>query len=89
MASLRREFEIVNAKGLHARAATALTKVASKFDSSVKVLRNGTPANGKSVMGLLILAAPLGSTIEVVVDGADASQAMQALAELIQSGFGE
>ena len=80
---------IVNQKGLHARAATTFVKLASGFESAVKVTRDATSANGKQIMMLLILAAPLGSTITIETTGADADQALAALVELVQSGFGE
>ena len=89
MPTLVKQFEIVNQKGLHARAATAFVKVATGFESSVQVRKNGSTANGKMIMTLLILAAAKGSVIELEVEGADAEQAMSALGELIQSGFGE
>lgn len=89
MSTVSREFEIVNEKGLHARAATALVKTAAQFTSSITIHRDGTSANGKSVMSLLILAAPIGSRVTVEITGEDAEPAMTAVGELIQSGFGE
>ncbi len=86
---LSQQFEIVNVKGLHARAATALVKVAMQYDAKITVIRGDNSANAKSVMSLLILAAPVGSTVRVDVDGPDASAAMSAVGELIQDGFGE
>ena len=84
-----KEFEIVNQKGLHARAATAFVKVASGFESSVEVRKDGSAANGKMIMTLLILAAAKGSVVQLQIEGADADEAMSALGALIQSGFGE
>jgi len=86
---LEQEFTIVNAKGLHARAATAFVKVAMQFDCDVRVRRGETVANGKQIMMLLILAAPRGSTIGIETDGPDAESAMAALGALVNSGFGE
>ncbi len=89
MSSIRSSFEIVNEKGLHARAATRFVKTAAKFDSTINVYRGDTAANGKSIMSLLILAAPRGSTLVVEADGSDAAHAVEALGELIRGGFGE
>ncbi len=89
MASVSGQFEIVNEKGLHARAATVLVKVAMTFDSSITVRRGAMSANGKSIMNLLILAAPRGSTIEVEAIGDDAAAALEAIGAVIKDGFGE
>ncbi|MFT7621197.1 MAG: phosphocarrier protein HPr [Myxococcota bacterium] len=89
MPSLSREFVIVNEKGLHARAATALVKTALAFGSTTTVHRGATKASAKSVMGLLILAAPVGSTIRIEIEGEDADLAMERIGALIQNGFGE
>lgn len=82
-------FEIINRLGLHARAAAQLVQTANKFKADVMVEKDGTEVNGKSIMGLLMLAAPQGVTIRVTVDGEDAEAAMQAIGELINDGFGE
>lgn len=89
MSVVRRTFVICNQRGLHARAAAELVKVAGAYQSKVTVSRGGTNANGKSIMSLLILAAPKGSEIQVEVDGTDADLALVALDSLITSGFGE
>jgi phosphotransferase system HPr (HPr) family protein len=89
MALVRNSFTICNSKGLHARAATQFVKAASNYDSQVTVYRDATAANGKSVMSLLILAAPKDSVIDVEINGDDAEQAMAVLGRLINSGFGE
>lgn len=86
---LRKRFTICNEKGLHARAATQFVKVASTFRSEVTVFRNAAVANGKSVMSLLILAAPRGSQIEIETSGEDAGEALTALGQLVELGFGE
>jgi phosphocarrier protein HPr len=89
MPTLSREFTIPNAKGLHARAATAFVKIATAFDANVIVRRGHTTANGKQIMMLLILAAPQGCVVEIETEGPQAHDAMDALGALIEAGFGE
>jgi phosphocarrier protein HPr len=84
-----RTFPIVNTLGLHARAAAQLVQVANRHRSEVLVEKDGMEVNGKSIMGVLTLAAAKGSQITVTVEGEDAEQAMAALAQLIGNGFGE
>lgn len=83
------EFKIVNRLGLHARAAAQLVQTSNRFLSDVTVEKDGDEVNGKSIMGLLMLAAPQGSIIRVRVSGEDAEEAMQAIGNLINDGFGE
>jgi phosphocarrier protein len=82
-------FEIVNALGLHARAATRLVHLASTFDSEVWLHKDGQRVNAKSVMGVLLLCGSRGSRIEVEAQGTDAARAVEAIGELIASRFGE
>jgi len=82
-------FLIVNKLGLHARASALFVKTASQFKSDVKVIREGIEVNGKSIMGIMMLAAAKGTTIVLQVTGSDENEAFQALGELIQNGFGE
>ena len=89
MAKAERTFTIVNALGLHARAAAQLVQVANRFHAEVHVEKDGMQVNGKSIMGVLTLAAAKGSCITVSVDGDDAEPAMLALAKVIENGFGE
>jgi phosphocarrier protein len=89
MARHERRFLIVNSLGLHARAAAQLVQVANRFRSEIHVEKDGMEVNGKSIMGVLTLAAAKGATITVAIDGEDAEQAMLALAKVIESGFGE
>jgi phosphocarrier protein len=89
MARLRRTFVIVNALGLHARAAAQLVQTANRFRAEVLVTKDGQEVNGKSIMGVLMLAAAKGTEIEVACEGEDAEQAMVDLARLIEAGFGE
>jgi phosphocarrier protein HPr len=84
-----RRFLIQNSLGLHARAAAQLVQVANRFRSEIHVEKDGMDVNGKSIMGVLTLAAAKGSTITLSTDGEDAEQAMLALAKVIESGFGE
>ncbi len=89
MARAERTFLIVNALGLHARAAAQLVQAANRFRSEIHVEKDGSTVNGKSIMGVLTLAAAKGSTITVSCDGDDAEHAMAALAKVIENGFGE
>lgn len=80
---------IINKLGLHARASSKFTQTASQFQSEVWVTRNGKRVNGKSIMGLMMLAAAKGTEIEIETNGADEALAMQALVDLIGDYFGE
>lgn len=82
-------FIIINKLGLHARASSKFTQTAAGFSSEVWVTRNGRRVNGKSIMGLMMLAAAQGTQIEIETDGVDEVAAMNALAELINGYFGE
>ena len=86
---LQQTTTIVNKLGLHARAAAKFVTQASLFDSEINLKRNNQSVNGKSIMGVMMLAAGKGSEIELQVDGADEQQAMQSLLELIENRFGE
>ncbi len=80
---------IKNTSGLHARPAAHLVKVAGKFNSDIKILKDGLEVNGKSIMGVMMLAAEQGSELEFVVDGPDEQEAMDALVELVEKKFYE
>jgi phosphocarrier protein HPr len=82
-------FTIRNRLGLHARAAAHFVKRASGYRSEVWVEKDGQRVNGKSIMGLLMLACPLGTRLTVKVDGPDEQEAFAALGQLIEDGFGE
>jgi phosphocarrier protein HPr len=86
---LRKEVEIINRLGMHARAAAKFVTLAQTFLADIKVLRNGREVNGKSIMGVMMLAAAKGSTIELITDGEDEDKAMQYLTQLIQNRFDE
>jgi phosphocarrier protein len=85
----QREVEIVNKLGLHARASAKLTQVAASYQCEVWLARNGRRVNAKSIMGVMMLAAAKGSTIDVETDGPDEVEAMAALVQLIADRFGE
>jgi phosphocarrier protein len=85
----KQQFTIVNRLGLHARAAAQLVQTANRFHAEVTVEKDGIEVNGKSIMGILMLAAPKGSQIVVTVAGSDMDQAFAAIAQLIENGFGE
>ena len=85
----RRLVKICNQKGLHARAAARFVKTASNFEAEVTVRKNGTAVSGRSIMGLMMLAAASGTVIEVAAIGRDASLAVEALARLIECKFDE
>ena len=89
MPRAERTFLIINTLGLHARAAAQLVQAANRFRSEIHVDKDGSTVNGKSIMGVLTLAAAKGSTITLSCDGDDAEHAMAALAKIIENGFGE
>ena len=84
-----REVRVRNRLGMHARAAVKFVQLANQFRSEVKIFKDGTEANGKSIMGLLTLVAAHGVTMTLVCEGDDAEPAVSALAELVDGGFGE
>jgi len=86
---IKRDVKIVNKLGLHARASAKLTQTASKFASGVWIARNGRRVNAKSIMGVMMLAAGLGSSVELETDGADEAAAMEAIEKLFADKFGE
>ena len=86
---MERDVEIVNKLGLHARASAKLTQLAGQFKSEIWISRNERRINAKSIMGVMMLAANKGSTINLEVDGEDEKEAMDALLALIADRFGE
>jgi phosphocarrier protein len=84
-----REMEIINQLGLHARAAAAFVKVANRYSADITVQKDTVSVNGKSIMGVLMLAAAQGATIIVEAKGDDAMEALDALSELVNAKFGE
>ncbi len=88
-AARRVQVEICNRKGLHARASAKFVKCAEQYDAEVRVTRGHETVGGTSIMGLMMLAAGIGTTIVIEAEGADAAQALAALAELVANRFGE
>lgn len=86
---LIRDLQIVNKKGLHARASAKFVQCVERFESQVTVTRANETVGGTSIMGLMMLAAAPGTTIRVTAKGKDAAQAMDAIAELVSGRFGE
>jgi phosphocarrier protein HPr len=86
---LQQKIEIQNKLGLHARAAAKLSQLATSFQSEVWLIRNGRRVNAKSIMGVMMLAAAKGSSIEIETSGGDEADAMAALVNLINDKFGE
>ena len=85
----KREVEIVNKLGLHARASAKLTQLAARYQSEVQMSRNGRKVNAKSIMGVMMLAAGKGSKVVIETDGPDEGDAMEAIVSLIGDCFGE
>ncbi|PLX69685.1 MAG: HPr family phosphocarrier protein [Denitrovibrio sp.] len=86
---VKEEVDIINELGMHARAAGAFVKTSEKFKSDIKVSKDGMDVNGKSIMGLMMLAASKGSSIILNISGEDEEDAFNALKELINNRFGE
>jgi phosphocarrier protein HPr len=89
MSTLTRDMPIINQRGLHARASAKFVKCAESFDAQVTVSRDGQTVPGTSIMGLMMLAASIGTSISVEVSGPQAEQAMAALDALVGSKFDE
>jgi phosphocarrier protein len=86
---ISRSVIVVNQLGMHARAAAKFVHLATRFEARIRVARQGREMDGKSIMGILLLAAARGSTIIITADGTDEQAAVDALAELVEGGFGE
>lgn len=86
---LHATLKIVNPLGLHARAASKFVNLAKTFEASVDLGKDGNMSNGKSIMNVMLLAAPVGSEVELQVSGGDEAEAFAALRSLIEDGFGE
>ncbi len=80
---------IKNKLGLHARPAAMVVQTAARFKSKIKIIKDGQEVDGKSIMGIMTLAAGFGSQVRFIVDGEDEVQALAALAEMVDRGFGE
>ena len=84
-----RSVQILNKNGLHARPAAEIVKISAKFQSEITLSRDGMEVNGKSIMGVMMLAAECGATLVLRAEGGDADDALDALSDLIQRKFGE
>ena len=84
-----RQVVIVNRRGLHARASASFVKLAEKYDATITVSKDGASVGGSSIMGLMMLAAAKGDTISLRASGAEADEAIDALADLVSAGFHE
>lgn len=84
-----RKLVIINKLGMHARASAKFVSLAAEFSAEITLQRNGQQVNGKSIMGIMMLAAAKGAEIELCADGKDEKKAVEALAELINNRFGE
>lgn len=89
MSRVRKTFTIVNTLGLHARAAAGFVKISNRFSSNVKIIKNGYEVDGKSILGILSLAAAKGTDIDIEVSGDDARDAADEIGKFVESGFGE
>ena len=87
--ALMRTIRVVNGRGLHARAAAKFVKCATGFNAEVRVSKDGQTVSGSSIMGLMMLAASKGTTIDVAASGQEGDAALEALVALVESGFGE
>ena len=88
-AVLTREIPIINKRGLHARASAKFVQLVERFNADVQVTRNGETVGGNSIMGLMMLSAGIGSSIQVTAKGPEAEAALDAIAELVGNKFGE
>jgi phosphocarrier protein len=86
---LRKTITIINKLGLHARAAAKLVHLASRYGSEIHLIKNGNAVNGKSIMGVMMLAASKGTELEITAEGEDEAVAIEAVEQLIQNRFGE
>jgi len=86
---MQSELKIVNKLGLHARAASLFVKATEKYKCRVEMEKEGVKVNAKSIMGILMLAAPLGSTVKIITDGEQEEECINELIELINGKFGE
>ena len=86
---VERDVPIINKLGLHARAAAKFVTLASSYGCDIQLARNQRAVNGKSIMGVMMLAAAKGSTVKIIVNGVDELEALDSLAELVNNRFGE
>jgi phosphocarrier protein len=86
---LRARVIIPNKRGLHARASAKIVEASARFQSDIHVVKDGTAVNGRSIMGLMMLAASIGSEVEITAQGPDAADALKAILALVEAKFGE
>jgi phosphocarrier protein len=86
---LRAKAIIQNKRGLHARASAKIVEASARFQSEINVMKDGSAVNGRSIMGLMMLAASIGSEIEITTEGPDAQEALTAMLALVDAKFGE
>ena len=86
---LRAKAIITNKRGLHARASAKIVEASARFQSDIYIVKDGVAVNGRSIMGLMMLAASMGAVVEITAEGPDAEQAMTALLALVEAKFGE
>jgi phosphocarrier protein HPr len=80
---------IPNKRGLHARASAKIVEASARFNAQIHVIKDGTAVNGRSIMGLMMLAASIGSQVEITTEGPDAEDALKAILALVEAKFGE
>jgi phosphocarrier protein HPr len=88
-AKLSSRIIIPNKRGLHARASAKVVECSARFQSEIHIVKDGTAVNGRSIMGLMMLAASIGSEVEITTEGPDAEEAMKAILALVEAKFGE
>ena len=89
MTTLHASAKILNKRGLHARASAKIVEASARFQSEIHIIKDGNAVNGRSIMGLMMLAASIGSTVMVTAEGPDAQEALTAMLALIEAKFGE
>ena len=89
MTTLHASAKILNKRGLHARASAKIVEASARFQSEIHIIKDGQAGNGRSIMGLMMLAASIGSTVMVTAEGPDAQEALTAMLALIEAKFGE
>jgi len=89
MSALHASAKIRNKRGLHARASAKIVEAAARFQSEIHIIKDGNAVNGRSIMGLMMLAASIGSTVMVTTEGPDQEEAMKAILALVEAKFGE
>ena len=89
MSALHASAKIRNKRGLHARASAKIVEASARFQSEIHIIKDGQAVNGRSIMGLMMLAASIGSTVMVTAEGPDAQEALTAMLALIEAKFGE